>query len=1197
MQKLLHLLRPLLLLLAMTSIIRAVQQPALTAGGPTQSYTHSDFSAAEPVEGALVFLAPSTTAKTPLDHARLSIGFTDGTRQRCVSIRARDAQGASSDAVRNAFTTQVLSIYSASATSAAAQMALSSLADDGLVGTWGTLAPAAWMVNCLLFGGSGVRAYVGEFTCSASQDGTTVVDTTSDANFDFDDWNLLFLIGRGGVAFNASSSVHAQASIGVCVYDGSSLAQGGLVVQSDNGTGSEVSGCELDDDRVLRILTTGGPTSGDSVEITARQTGSGHRFTATKRGTGGTAPVVGFMALKLPDIQGIKLFSRDTRTSTGNDAWTDAAHAAQFLFSMSSSATSLNAVASGATDACIGIGAAAGSSASHVEFSSAITVDDGAATTDTKCVTADVFHFIPNQAGAVASASDHTEASLSSIEHNGATLNYAAVLGTARKQLILSVGRAKVMGTARGVSGAADRGAGKVSHAGRSRDAAGAPDHGAAKVTRAGRCAAQAGAIAQAQATVPSMVVAMGYSVGGAVSRAAATSAHAGRAHAADGAVEQDKASVAHGARARSVAGSAERSVAASAKGCRSSSVTGETSRAAGQVSHAARASAASGGVARPAGASVKGVRARAQASGDANATGKVAKGARAHAAAGAAAQGKARSAKGARSQAAAGAASYGQAIVISVGQVSGFSVAGAVSSAEATVVHGARARATAGEVGDATGVAAHAGRALGAPAEVGSAQATSSKGARARSAGQTDAGAAGRVAHGARSSDAAGEASQAPGKKAAAAQAHSAAGSAPQAQAVVVSVGQVSSRGVAGAVGSASGKVAHGGSARAEAGAPAQAAGKVSHVGKAAAPAGEVSKPAGKKTASGRARSAAEAAKKAPAQKTAAGRTSDPAGAIEQATGKASHGAQAAAATSGVAQAAGKVAHAGQARATGGGSGTVILTPPEILGFYAKTSRAVRTRLIAVAGALQIQHENLRFTEPSGTWARARVDFDEIQDAEYGSGKVSYLVPGTLEIDIRTRLREGKKALLDQAEALAAALQFQEVSGVVYAAASLRPAKDSGDDEFSAKLSIPFRSWDSAFPRAVGALPGGDDYSDAERAVRARFAAEIQGVAVSYDNLPPTTGATWVRLAVNEQEGFDAGGVRRTVGVMEASIHAPAFTGTKAALKLADRIVEAFRAVDVGGIVFDLPYLQRGRQVAGEWVLPVFCPWSCDHA
>jgi len=1059
---------PLVALLLMASIIRGVQQAGLTAGGPTQDFPtagHSSFSTAQPVKAGLFFLAPSTAAGTTLDHARMSIGFTDGTNQRCVSVRSRDAQGVNSDTVRQAFTNQLAWIYAASTTNAASAMALSSISNDRITGTYGTLMPAAWLVNAILFGGSDCEAFVGDFALNASDGGTTVVDSTSHSGFTFG-WDLVFFVSRIA-SFNGTSTTHAILSFGVAIWDGSAISQGCVSWSNQNGVGTEVSSVELNDQRCAHghVMPSSG---GDECEITARN-GSGG-LTATTRGANASGYSIGFLALRLGNISGIKLFSRDTLTSTGSDAWTDAGHSPQFMLSMSSSATAMNTLSSGAADACMGIGAACGDSGSHEEFSSAIMADDGATTSDTKCVTHNVFHHIPDQSGGTPVTAD-----LTSIQHNGATLNYSAVQGTARKQLILSVGRNIVHGTAMSVGGSAPRSTSQVSHGGRAREAAGAAE------------------------------------------QAKPMSAKSGRARAHAGTVEQSKPAVSKGARANSAAGAVEHGVA--------------------KVTHSGITSGVAGAVES------------AQAS----------------------------SAKGAQAAVPAGAVSYGQATVISVGQVSGFSVAGAVSRASATVTHGANARAVACEVGDAAGQVSHAGRASAAPGEVSSANATSAKGARARSACSADAQAAGRVAHGASAKAAAGAASRATGKKTAGAQAHAAAGSAPRAQASVISAGQVSGFSVAGAVSRATAKVSHGASARDEAGAPDNAAGSVSHRGKAAAHAGEVAKPAGRKIAGGRAR--------------------DASGAVEGATGKVSHGAQAVNTSRGGSRAAGKVAHAGRASAVGGTGGTVILNPIELLGFYARTSRTVRSRLIAVAGALQIQHENLRFTEPTGTWAKARVYFDEITDAEYGSGKVSYLVPGTLEIEIRTRLREGKKALLEQAEALAADLQIRELSGVVYAAAALRPARDSGDDEFSAKLTVPFRAWDSAFPRVAGALPDGDDYSDAERAVRSRFATELPDVAVSYDNLPPTTGATWVRLSVNEQEGFDAGGTRRTVGVMEASIHAPALTGTKASLRLADRIVETFRAVDVGGVVFDLPYLQRGRQVAGEWVLPVFCPWSCDHA
>ena len=976
----------------MASIIRGVQQAALTTGGPTQAFTHSAFSAAQAVKAGLFFFAPSQLGANE-DHARFSIGFTDGTSHRCVSVLARDNQGIQSDTKRNAFTAKLLSNYDIAGTGLDGEMAFSSIQSDGIVGTWsGAFPGTAWPVNCLLFGGSDCLAYVGECVGSTSDGGATVVDATTDPLLGFP-FDLLFLISRSG-PFDGSSSSHAYLSIGVVAWDGTSILQGCLSFSSESQRLSDVVGAMLDDNRCYRFQSQG-PVADDALECTARASDG---FTLTKRGTSALAPEIGFLALKLGGVQGIKLFSRDTLTSTGSDAWTSSGHAAQFLFGLFSSATAFNTMASGASDGIAGIGAAAGDSGAHDEFCATIIADDGAGTSNTKSITDAIFHNLPIQTGA-----DGTAADLTSIQHNGATLNYSkAALGTARKQLILSVGRPNVLAQAVSSAGSVDKAA-------------------------------------------PSLVT--------------SGTAHAGRASGAPGAVGRAAGATAHAGRAKSGPGALERAVAKSAHGGRSRTAPAGGSRASGSAVHAGRARDAGGAQERAAGVGAhRGVARKAS--------------------------------KGA--ERAVGAAS-----------------------------HAARASAAGGERGAGAptkqtfGVAF--GRAQGAPGALAKAQASTTHGGRAARSGGAQARGQGASVKRARGRSAQGAADLAPGK--------------------------------------------------------------ASHVARASADAGASSRAPGVKAAGGRA-------------------LGDPqAGARGGARGVASHAGRGRTAAGAALSASGKATQRARARSVSGVASRVALRESEILGFYARTSRSVRAHLLSAASGLQIQHENLRFTEPNGSWARASIDFSEIEDVEYGSGKVSYLVPGTLEVELRVPLREGKSALLALAGGLSDGLQLREVSGVVYAAASMGPAKDSGDDEFLARLSIPFRAWDSSYSRVAGEAPADDDYEGAERAVRSRFASELPDVAVSYDNLPPSTGLSWIRLAVNEQEGLDAGGVRRTVGVMEAAVHVPLHTGTKAALILADRVVEAFRTVDVGGVVFSIPYLSRGKRAAGQWVIPVFCPWSCDHA
>lgn len=289
---------------------------------------------------------------------------------------------------------------------------------------------------------------------------------------------------------------------------------------------------------------------------------------------------------------------------------------------------------------------------------------------------------------------------------------------------------------------------------------------------------------------------------------------------------------------------------------------------------------------------------------------------------------------------------------------------------------------------------------------------------------------------------------------------------------------------------------------------------------------------------------------------------------------------------------------HAARARTITGILARVPLTPEEVVGFYEGTAKRVRQRLKSVAGALPIQYANLPFAEPTGVpWAMARVVFDEPEDPGLGAGGVVYIVPGALEVALRVPLQSGKKAALVLADTLAAALELQEINGVIYRAAESPRARDVGTDEFEVVLRVPFRATDEDPEPAAPGAPTGDTFADAEEQIRKRFRTALPDVTASYDNLPTNTGAQWVRIEVHSTQSFNVDGLRRTVGVMEAEIHVPVHTGEKAALRMADRIVEQFRMVDTGGVKFSVPTVPAARKGFGEWIQPVICPWSCDHA
>ncbi len=530
-----------------------------------------------------------------------------------------------------------------------------------------------------------------------------------------------------------------------------------------------------------------------------------------------------------------------------------------------------------------------------------------------------------------------------------------------------------------------------------------------------------------------------------------------------------------------------------------------------------------------------------------------------------------------------AGLTAKAQAAVSHAGRVS--AVAGTLERGQAKASHAAQARAMAGAIARGVAVAQHAGRGRATPGALALGKAS--------------------VAHKGKAVSTGGSLIKASAVKSARGRGVTTTGLiARAAPTLAVSGTSWAGRGrtTFGLTAKASARVLHGARAAATFGGAGRAAARAAHAVRARSSVGLVAKAQPKHAAAGRSRAVLGVAERAAAIVRHMLRAQVAFGTIGKAKGIAVHRGTARAELGALARAKAVAVHRARARGLsefGAHVNFADLPATEIVGFYQRTAKKVRQRLKAVAGSLPIQYANLRFEEPSGSaWARAKVNFgQDIGDVGYGGGFATYIVPGVLQVELRVPIQRGTKGAAELADTLAGQLEKREVSSVIYAMAEVGDARDTGDDEYAVILRVPFRAEDSAFGRSGAIAPLADDFAGSEAQIRARFRSELDDVIVSYDNLPPQTGEIWVRIEVAAAESFNVDGVRRSVGVMIAEIHAPLHSGEKGSLSLADRIVAAFRLVDAGGVVFSVPTVPPAREVLGEWVQPVHCPWSCDHA
>jgi hypothetical protein len=1312
------------------AIVRSMQQAALTAGGPTQDYEISGaFSASEPLKAAMVWSAPSTTAGTTLDHGRFSIGFTDGTRQRCVSIRSRD-NATTTSCVRQAVTDSMLWIYSATATSVAGQMALSSLASNKLVGTWATLPPAAWLVNCLQFGGSDITAYCGDFTTSGTEGATVNV---TDPNFEPD----LILFASRITAVDGTSGQHAVISIGyACWESDGTLKQGCLSFSDEDNLGAPNTriGFKLEEGRVARQYNVGGPTEGSSAAVAARLSNG---FSVDLL-DGATATNLVYLAIRSNGALRYTSDSNTTRTTTGTQTFSPGI-APQAILGLFTHTLTLNSLDTGATAGSWGVGVATGTSE---EMCSAYMSQDDIPTSNTKCLTSAVFSDVPLPGGGAGTIFD-----LSAVGTD-ATLNYTTVDGTASQMLLLTISRSLVRGPAKTTAGALGKASGAAVHKARAVTAPVAASRAAGIKKALARGVSSIGAVLRA---IPSLVsgggsttltaiadarvneanptsnagsdtsmrvreavggsyhcyvrfdassisgtitsatlrlwVTDGSDVGGVVYptdgswaegtitwnnapgntgasiaslgsvstgtwaewdvTSAVTAAQIdfvlkstssdscffdtregtnppelvivtsgggttlfGRGFILAGSLARALGGLVAGGRSAVAPGAATQAVGAGVHGARAQTDAGALERAAGIKPAAGRASSTSGAVERSIGAALHQARGATAVGSEERAQASAAHGARA-----ASTAGEVATAKGSKSALGRGVGLAGSvlravaSLVVAGGSTlfgRGVSAAGAVARAVGLHVATGRASGSAGSIERAAGAGRHAGRGQARAGDEARALGTAQHIGRARGVAGSAERAAGQGLHAARATVAAGGVSKGRAVHAALARAMAAAGALLRAAPSKITPGVVVGRAIAtaGALMRAIAAVPHRARGRSLAGMVDPTAPTVVHKARGRTQAGSLARAILGRPFVVRAIATAGAIVRAVAAKIGRAGARDAAGVTERARPVKKAGGRVSASTLALAKAQARAVHRARAR-TLTDSGSRAIYSRVVLGFYSRTSKAIRSRWrtqCATPFGIPTQYPNLPFVQPAGVlWARISVEYQDFDEAARGGAGATYIVPGSLHVELRAPVLLGVKALHEKADAIAAVLQRQESNGIVYGMASIGDARAEADD-FRLRIAIPFRSADLLFIPEGSTAGGSSDFEGSEAAIRARFRERItdaQAIPTSHDNLPPDQAAqgTWIKLRIIDAGAFDVDGVRRSSGVMLAEVHVPVETGEAACLEAADRVVESFRMVSTGPVRFSFPHLRNPRREMGEWVLPVYCPWTADHA
>ena len=389
------------------------------SNGGTVDLTSTSFGT---VDAAIVFITNANTTNNPENDLDFAVGFWDGTTIMSMSNWCDDAV-TTSDCERgkdnNELSFESLLKYGCANIT------------DGirLTKNFGTVSTDRY-VGAILINGLD-NASVTEHSLGFTTSATTV--TTSHNN------NAVFSIGIGGNGGN-----EARFAIGCAHFDGTTVTQGAVLFQSQNGQSTTNT-----DGRTTHTYV-GGELSTSSVQY---QYSLGN-FTSTSFDVTTTANAgndsVMFLAMDLPDPGDFWVDIIDAATTTGNDATTGLGFQPEVVGLLSEISTTLDSTSAGRTHS---FGAGDGTTT----FCHFAHDENGVTTVNANSERGTNIINVTDDAG-----TDDFIASLSSLDSDGFTLNYSDAATGATKILAFAFGDS----TAGGATNVALTGQGATSQQG-----------------------------------------------------------------------------------------------------------------------------------------------------------------------------------------------------------------------------------------------------------------------------------------------------------------------------------------------------------------------------------------------------------------------------------------------------------------------------------------------------------------------------------------------------------------------------------------------------------------------------------------------------------------------------------------------------------------------------------------------------------
>lgn len=386
----------------MSVFLRATRVALNTSTG-VQSITMAGMGTPK---AALFIVSRAVTDAVAADHAALSVGWTDGVRDRCVHTAS--THGAGTTAARRGVSITSLLALSDGAGTLLAEAVFSAWVTDGVQINITTAPGAAYLCTVLFLGGDELQVYAGHLTSNASIGGTTAVTAPG-----FTPHSVFLASARTTSANVATGGI----AVGIADKVASTITQRSVACGVVDAAGtSAVSTWFSVVDAAKCVSETQGRIGGDITSMDALG------FTMTTRDVG-EADYFIYLAANWGTRQHA-LATINPPTVTGSQAYTWPGFTPQCLVHGLSHVQALDTLTTDGTAGAFGL------SVREIVngYCTAIADKDNVATTDTQSLSDDQTINVPQHDGTAGQV-----AAVTSLDALGYTMNHTAVLSGTRE--------------------------------------------------------------------------------------------------------------------------------------------------------------------------------------------------------------------------------------------------------------------------------------------------------------------------------------------------------------------------------------------------------------------------------------------------------------------------------------------------------------------------------------------------------------------------------------------------------------------------------------------------------------------------------------------------------------------------------------------------------------------------------------------